>query len=295
MGVFKNDVGRPTNETIKKRRILKALLALLVAGALFTGGYYVNDLIKKQNSNDSKTDNKEELNIESNEVIDLFNKYNLKMYWLNSDNSYSGPEEFYKDDVNKNSVSDSIKFAISLGNLYLEKESGETTFGEQYEYYVLNFDGIKEIKLDELNKKSEELFDSKINVNNILNKDKNVNIIIEGYQFKYDKDKKNFTYEEFGIGDSVSYEHKTKIIKSNMNNDKIEIINKVMFSACYDEVCYISKTKQDINNIKDIIVKVDSQEEIIIDDYLDKLDSFKWTFVKNSEGNYIFESVEKIK
>ena len=36
-------------------------------------------------------------------------------------------------------------------------------------------------------------------------------------------------------------------------------------------------------------------KEKAFDDYLDKLDSFKWTFVKNSEGNYIFESVEKIK
>ena len=47
MGVFKNEVGRPTNETIKKRRILKLLLTVIIAGGLFAGGYYVNDLIEK--------------------------------------------------------------------------------------------------------------------------------------------------------------------------------------------------------------------------------------------------------
>ena len=32
----------------------------------------------------------------------------------------------------------------------------------------------------------------------------------------------------------------------------------------------------------------------IIENYLEKADSFKWTFIKNEDGNYVFEKVEKI-
>lgn len=50
--------------------------------------------------------------------------------------------------------------------------------------------------------------------------------------------------------------------------------------------------KDEIADLSDEDIDFD---DINIDDYIDKLDSFKWTFTKNSDGEYIFTSVEKVK
>ena len=61
MGVFKNGVGRPSNETIKKRNIFKGicvLLVLIIVGMTF---YILNDkgIINIGSKDDKKTvDNK---------------------------------------------------------------------------------------------------------------------------------------------------------------------------------------------------------------------------------------------
>ena len=43
MGVIKNDVGRPSNKTIKIRRILKGIAIVPVVALLFFAYYKVND------------------------------------------------------------------------------------------------------------------------------------------------------------------------------------------------------------------------------------------------------------
>ena len=50
MGVFKNDVGRPTNKSIMIRNILKVIVLIIVAVGLVCGGYYLNDYQKKADS-----------------------------------------------------------------------------------------------------------------------------------------------------------------------------------------------------------------------------------------------------
>ena len=43
MGVFKNGVGRPSNETIKKRNIFKVICVLLILVIIVLIGYILND------------------------------------------------------------------------------------------------------------------------------------------------------------------------------------------------------------------------------------------------------------
>ena len=42
MGVFKNDVGRPTNKTLKIRFIIRAVIILVVVGGIFASVYFLN-------------------------------------------------------------------------------------------------------------------------------------------------------------------------------------------------------------------------------------------------------------
>lgn len=56
MGVFKNDVGRPTNKTIIIRNILKGIGLLIVVGLAFGVGYYFNNQNKVQEKNKKGSD-----------------------------------------------------------------------------------------------------------------------------------------------------------------------------------------------------------------------------------------------
>lgn len=58
MGVFKNDVGRPTNKSIMIRNVLKGIVLIIVAAGLVCGGYYLNDYQKKNDSNNNSNANK---------------------------------------------------------------------------------------------------------------------------------------------------------------------------------------------------------------------------------------------
>ena len=42
MGLFKNKVGRPSNKTIRTRRIIYSLFAITVIGLLFAASYMLN-------------------------------------------------------------------------------------------------------------------------------------------------------------------------------------------------------------------------------------------------------------
>ena len=59
MGVFKNDVGRPSNKTVMIRNILKGLGIVLIAALAFGIGYYFNNVNKVEDK--TKTDSKTEV------------------------------------------------------------------------------------------------------------------------------------------------------------------------------------------------------------------------------------------
>ena len=207
---------------------------------------------------------------------------------------------FYNSNVTSKTISDSIKFAISLGNLYIKEDEMKTAYGRKIIYKELDFNGKNELDFNVINKKSIELFGKGININNIVDEENSINVGVFGYNFKYNPKTKTIIMPDGdGVGDGASIDYYTKIIGNKVSGNKLEITNKVMFLVCtpVDDFCYISKTTQDINNIKNTLTTINNSDlkNINIDDYLDKLDSYKWTFVKNKAGNYVFESVEKLK
>jgi len=81
MGLLKNDVERPSNETLKTRRILKGLIVIVVVTLIFFGGYVLNG-ITENNKNQAETsaNTKQEVDkILAQEILDnfVYDDYNL--------------------------------------------------------------------------------------------------------------------------------------------------------------------------------------------------------------------------
>ena len=303
MGVFKNDVGRPTNETIKKRRILKAILALLIAGVLFTGVYYVNEedglnkfkSVEKNNKEITQNTDSKELDVNSEEVKELFNVYNKFNNHMSLSFKYiSGFTYFYNQDkVHMNDIDESLKFAIVYDEYFNKKYDGQE-----------HVDAETIVHMKDLNKISNKLFSTSLDIKKVIDKDNYINVFV-CRQLKYNEKEQSIIITQDGCGDCAAAEFNTKIISAVKSKDKIEIINKVIFlyySCDPVEFKIFKAATNNYNNkygfveeIEDLTNKNILIKDVKIDDYLDKLDSFKWTFVKNNEGNYIFESVEKIK
>ena len=81
MGVLKNDVGRPSNKTIRTRFILKLIGLILVVGLAFFVGYKLSDNKEdlKQNTEQNKVENKEE-NKKEEEKVDVEPKKVINIY-----------------------------------------------------------------------------------------------------------------------------------------------------------------------------------------------------------------------
>lgn len=249
MGVFKNDVGRPTNETIKKRRILKAILALLVAGTLFTGGYYVNEFINKYDANKEKENESKK---EADELISTFNVVS---------NNFEKFGYFYKEDRKVDNLDNDIILISAISKLITEDK------------YIFT--------KNEVNESVKKIF------GNIKYNDESVSSYC--YEFNYDASKELYTDNSGCSGDGPSIY--SEIINVETSSNKLTIIDKIAVSDFnYDSG--ILTLYKDLN--RSIVIKENYDLDEGIKEYLDILDSYKWTFVKNSEGNYIFESVDKI-
>ena len=66
MGILKNEVGRPSNETLKTRRILKTLIVIIVVALIFLGGYMLSGITE----NNNKTNNKEQTETSAKQEVD---------------------------------------------------------------------------------------------------------------------------------------------------------------------------------------------------------------------------------
>ena len=77
------------------------------------------------------------------------------------------------------------------------------------------------------------------------------------------------------------------------SEDKIEIYEKIInFSGCESTMKYYAD--YDKTNLLEEVSSV-LDEEVLFNKYSDKASTYKYTFVKDSAGNYVFTSVEKVK
>lgn len=89
---------------------------------------------------------------------------------------------------------------------------------------------------------------------------------------------------------------------TSTNENKIEIYERLYYLDCATdgEYYYYDYNKTKLIGAMDSILpsninSYDDEREYIFNNYADKLDMYKYTFVKDSNDNYAFTSVEKVK
>ena len=96
MGVFKNDVGRPSNKTIMIKTFLKVMGLIVIIAIAFGIGYYFND---KQNKNDSKSGSNNSNNSNKNKTTttakNTSNKFDKEQVTLKLNKNDDFPEDVY--------------------------------------------------------------------------------------------------------------------------------------------------------------------------------------------------------
>lgn len=130
MGVFKNEVGRPTNKTILIRNILKGILVILFAAVIFASAYFLN---KNQNKKENKTIDEKQ----AAKMIEKFNDVEFGYFYEknrtvdNIDNRIillSALNSIKKNKITKNEVKKQVEKIY--GNIKYVDKSVESSCGE---------------------------------------------------------------------------------------------------------------------------------------------------------------------
>ena len=261
--------------------IIKLLVFIFIVGFIALIIYYYNKNINNS-SNTSVEKITGDVSLNNKKIIKLFNDMNS----INetSDlvvNGYDYLGYFYsKDKIVSESLDDNVKFGIAFKIAY---DLGSQTEEEK------TYDSIK----------------VENNIKNLFGK----NSKIKNSGVSYNISSKKCFYSgniidcqnKMGSGSPQGVKMITKMEDVYKENDNLIIINKVMFvySGPSDNIENSFKynilkkyTREEENNI---IIDTKYSNELLefdIDNYLDNLYTYKWTFKMEESGKYIFDSVE---
>lgn len=301
MGVLKNDVGRPSNKTIKIRRILKGILLIIVMFVIFAGGYLLNDYqnneTNKQTKKDKgevvKTNNEktEELNINSKDVMDLYIPFSYFTHEASDEELYS------KDKITPDDLSIEYKNRLAFVKYNNEVDKKNLYEGNiKIDEYEFEPDYLKSSTLEKSYKK---LFGE------------NTKYIAKSFD-SYGIDTLNMTYNkendvylaDLVAGDYTGYRYGKELYKAIKVGNKIELYEYVVV---YNEdwhkgIVGVFSNIEDANNFQNAIKQKQMNydtgtSDLILDDlsdYKDKASEYKLTFEKD-DNNYVFKQIEKIR
>ena len=301
MGVFKNGVGRPSNETIKKRNIFKGiyvLLVLIIAGMTF---YILNDkgIINIGSKDDKKTvDNKinkdttkenkiEDLSLNDDMVKDLYNRvsgtdvFNSEFIDTAGKKVYLQETLYDKDGkiVYAKDLSDDFKASMAL-NYILPKN---------------DFSQKENVSYEKQKEAYEKIFGTKYDIRDFYNYG-----LARG---DAKLDNKNIYIVPDYIGIDPSYGIGRTLVKAEKDNNRIYLYEALWYndaekyigSEYNGELSYFNQ-HCDYNATCDAIFKSKNpvdDEKVIANK--DKFTQFKFSFSKQNENNYVFECVQKVK
>ena len=274
---------------MKKKNILIVVLVIIIVALIVALLFATNviSLNKKTNSKnttteETKKETSESLDINSDLVTDLMTiPHYTNDVWLGS--NYSG--YFYNENsYDINTISNKVKILIAIRSLGLDsinvnysKETDDGTF------ISIPEDVVKESYY-------------KIFGNEIEFKNESLDGQECGYAaFKYNSTTKAYEQNMYGCGGTMIPFYETKTVEATKYNDRIEIIEKMAYiefdtDENSDELSQLIYTDSSATNKIDTI---SSEDEIKIDNYLDKLDSYKYTFKKDGNNYYLYY-IEKI-
>lgn len=106
---------------------------------------------------------------------------------------------------------------------------------------------------------------------------------------EYNEDEKQYEYES-ACGYNISSGYISKLTEAKKYDDCLEIYEKVVFYLIDEETGDISYFNT--SDYSEQLVVLENDEQFNIDDYTDKLDIYKYTFIKDG-NNYYFDRVER--
>lgn len=301
MGVLKNDVGRPSNKTIKTRAIIKGILLVIVMVAIFTGGYLLKDYQNKENDKQVKKDeNKvvktmdekvEELDINSEKVMNLYIPFSVYTHEASDEELYS------KNKITPDDLSYEYKNRLAFAKYNNEVDKKNLYEGNiKIDEYELEPDYLKSSTLEKSYKK---LFGE------------NTEYIAKSFD-SYGIDTLSMTYNkendvylaDLVAGDYTGYRYGKELYKAIKDGNKIELYEYVVvYNENYDEgLVGVFSNIEDANNFQNAIKQKQMNydtgtSDLILEDlsdYKDKASEYKLTFEKE-DNNYVFKQIEKIK
>ncbi len=301
MGVLKNDVGRPSNKTIKTRAIIKGILLVIVMVAIFTGGYLLKDYQNKENDKQVKKDeNKvvktmdekvEELDINSEKVMNLYIPFSVYTHEASDEELYS------KNKITPDDLSYEYKNRLAFAKYNNEVDKKNLYEGNiKIDEYELEPDYLKSSTLEKSYKK---LFGE------------NTEYIAKSFD-SYGIDTLSMTYNkendvylaDLVAGDYTGYRYGKELYKAIKAGNKIELYEYVVvYNENYDEgLVGVFSNIEDANNFQNAIKQKQMNydtgtSDLILEDlsdYKDKASEYKLTFEKE-DNNYVFKQIEKIK
>lgn len=215
----------------------------------------------------------EELNVENSMVM----KFNQTMNYMND--YFIGEDLFgyfyQKDKYTVDDVKDEVKIFLAIRSLY------------QPSWDNVGIDEFIEVSEDDVKKSFENLFGISVSFKN-----KDVGGSPCGYAgFKYDESKKIYTQIGNGCGGIGKPTYKTKIVSAKKYKDRIEFVEKVAYLTIGEDVSKGYKVYKSSDKQTELGPITDN----VIEDYLESLDSYKYTFKYDSKNDkYYFYSVEKV-
>lgn len=304
MSVFNNEVGRPSNKTIKKRNRLKiicVILVLLITGLLVyilcdKGVISVNNKIdKKDNKNVTTTTMQEKITLEEvkkiyNTVFDTdFDSSNFdsdNILYLNSEEyktatallKLMNENVFQKKYNSYELLKDKLK---REGNDYIYYfEDGTTVVFEESKALVYSYDDVK--------KRLEKIYGSD---SKLYEKD------FDYYQYKIINipEEKIFVVLQSVWGDGGHIVLKT--MYNPVKTRKEVSFNLLIIDAAFvgNQDCYSEFIANDGNTTICLSESELENEEEVLTKYKDNVHEFKYVFKENNDGSYYFDKVEKIK
>ena len=308
MGVFKNDVGRPTNKSIMIRNILKVAVLIIVAVGLVCGGYYLNDYQKKTDSKKTITTkdiSNKELNINSEDVMKLYLPFSYFMH-------EASEEELYKKDkVTSNDLSYEYKNRLAFAHYYNVIKDHEKLYEGTYYNKTIEMD-VDFLYSKTLQKYYVELFGkSEKYVPKTFS-----SFGLDSIVMYYDKSEDKY-YDDIASGDYTGFRYGNEFYKAIKKNDTIELYEYVVvynedyekniqgvynnindaksFKNAIKEVKYPDSSNQpNLQKYKDKEISYNGIHLDDLSDYKKEAAKYKLTF-KLEDNNYVFKSIEKLK
>ena len=304
MGLFKNEVGRPSNETIKKRNIFKGVcfvLVLIIIGLVVLllnekGIININSNNKQNNNTSVKVDDKiVEKDISYGEDV-LYKMLNegVSFYHLN--------EETFNSDIFKTAIAilktDKEEVNYNCNELFDDSMIGVFPGGpsqapDERAHSIKLSDGESLLCVDgkqvfysyeNVNNNYKQLFGNKYNANK---KDSHIYFgFATNYVYSEKKDAYVWLSCECGEGaDNILY----GVTKAYEKNDKLYV------DLAYKEGEHVGDgINFQLNDGSSVIMSYDEiQNKETYKKYQDKLDKYTFTFFKE-DGIYKFEKVKKV-